>query len=76
MASAGDTTAWGLELNGGTLITKSLWAAPWSGQSRLIFNGTLIKANADNPNFITLQANGNNDPPVIDAGGEVRYQWP
>ena len=41
---SGDTTAWGLELNGGTLITKSLWAAPWPGQSRMIFNGTLVKA--------------------------------
>ncbi len=66
---SGDTTAWGLELNGGTLITRSLWAAPWSGQSRLIFNGTQIKANADNPNFITLQPNGHNDPPVIYSGG-------
>lgn len=51
------------------MITKSLWAAPWSGQSRLIFNGTQIIANAANPNFITLQPNGYNDPPIIDAGG-------
>jgi autotransporter-associated beta strand protein len=69
----GNTTAWGLELNGGTLITKSLWAAPWTSAARMIFNGTLIKASADssaeNPSFITLQSNGNNDPPVIDAGG-------
>jgi len=65
----GDTTAWGLELNGGTLITKSLWAAPWYGSSRLAFNGTLIKANADNPNFIVTQVNGYNDPPTISAGG-------
>ena len=71
---SGDTTAWGLELNGGTLITKSLWAAPFGGgQARLTFNGTLIKANADsnveNPNFITLQANGSTDSPSIEAGG-------
>ena len=66
----GNTTAWGLELNGGTLITKSLWAAPWSWQSPPhLQRHNAHQSQPDNPSFITLQRQRHNDPPTIGAGG-------
>ena len=52
----GGTTAWGLNLNGGTLTTKGIDYGPhsYSGTTNLNFNGTLVKANQDNANFITV----------------------
>jgi len=68
----GGTTAWGLNLNGGTLTTKGINYGPhsFSGTTNLNFNGTLVKANQDNTNFITV--NGGLDSgfnPNIQAGG-------
>ncbi len=66
----GGTTAWGLNLNGGTLTTKGIDYGPhaFSGTTNLNFNGTLVKANQDNANFITV--NGGLDfAPVVQSGG-------
>jgi fibronectin-binding autotransporter adhesin len=51
----GGSTAWGLNLNGGTLTTRSIDYGPHSfnGTTNLNFNGTLIKANATVASFIT-----------------------
>lgn len=67
------TTAWGLNLNGGTLTTKNLSYSPhsFSGTTNLNFNGTLIKANQDNTNFIVVGPGGLDAGfnPNIQAGG-------
>ena len=68
----GGTTAWGLNLNGGTLTTRGIDYGPhsFSGTTNLNFNGTLVKANQDNANFITVSGgldSGFN--PNIQAGG-------
>jgi autotransporter-associated beta strand protein len=67
------TTAWGLNLNGGTLTTKNLSYSPhsFSGTTNLNFNGTLIKANQDNSNFIVVGPGGLDAGfnPDIQAGG-------
>lgn len=68
----GGSTAWGLNLNGGTLTTRSIEYGPHSfnGTTNLNFNGTLVKANQDIANFIT--ANGGIDSgfnPSIQSGG-------
>ncbi|MCB1133881.1 MAG: hypothetical protein KDN05_22370, partial [Verrucomicrobiae bacterium] len=51
----GNSTAWGLNLNGGTLTTPGIDFGPHTfvGSTNLNFNGTLVKAAADNPDFIT-----------------------
>jgi autotransporter-associated beta strand protein len=66
----GGTTAWGLNLNGGTLTTKGIDYGPHShfGTVNLNFNGTLVKANQDNANFITATG-GLDFNPEIKAGG-------
>ncbi len=66
----GGTTAWGLNLNGGTLTTKGIDYGPHSyfGRANLNFNGTLVKANQDNANFITVNS-GLDFSPEIKAGG-------
>ena len=67
------TTAWGLNLNGGTLTTKNLSYSPhsFSGTTNLNFNGTLIKANQDIANFIVVGSGGLDAGfnPNIQAGG-------
>lgn len=67
------TTAWGLNLNGGTLTTSNLSYAPHSfnGTTNLNFNGTLIKANQNNSNFIVVGSGGLDSGfnPSIQAGG-------
>lgn len=67
------TTAWGLNLNGGTLTTSNLSYAPHSfnGTTNLNFNGTLIKANQNNSNFIVVGPGGIDSGfnPSIQAGG-------
>ncbi len=66
----GGTQAWGLNLNGGTLTTKGIDYGPHShfGTVNLNFNGTLVKANQDNANFITASG-GLDFNPEIKAGG-------
>ena len=71
--SAG-TTAWGLNLNGGTLTTKGLDYGPhtYFGTANLNFNGTLVKANRNNADFITVNGGLAADGPLspeIQAGG-------
>lgn len=71
---AAGTTAWGLNLNGGTLTTKGLDYGPHSyfGTTNLNFNGTLVKANRNNANFITVNGGLAPDGPLapeIQAGG-------
>lgn len=67
------TTAWGLNLNGGTLTTSNLSYSPhiYNGTTNLNFNGTLIKANQNNANFIALGSGGLDSGfnPDIQAGG-------
>ena len=70
----GGTTAWGLNLNGGTLTTKGIDPTDphsYSGTTNLNFNGTLVKANQDNANFITVGPGGLDAGfnPNIKAGG-------
>jgi autotransporter-associated beta strand protein len=70
--SADGCTAWGLNLNGGTLTTKGLDYAPhtYGASTNLNFNGTLVKANQTNADFITVSGgldSGFN--PEIQAGG-------
>ncbi len=52
----GGTIAWGLNLNGGTLTTSGIDYGPHSyiGSTNLNFNGTLVKANQNNSDFITV----------------------
>jgi autotransporter-associated beta strand protein len=66
----GGTQAWGLNLNGGTLTTKGIDFGPqnYFGTVNLNFNGTLVKANQDNANFITVTG-GLDFNPEIKAGG-------
>ena len=55
----GNAEAWSLNLNGGTLVTKSLRASDREsdGTARLTFNGTIVKPTQDNDNFVTVGAN-------------------
>jgi autotransporter-associated beta strand protein len=67
----GGTTAWGLNLNGGTLTTRGINYGPHSwgtGSVNLNFNGTLVRANQDNADFITTTG-GTDFAPLIQAGG-------
>ena len=68
----GNSTAWGLNLNGGTLTTPSIDYGPhaFNGTTNLNFNGTLVKASANNANFITV-TNGYDFAPIIQAGGAL-----
>lgn len=67
----GGSTAWGLNLNGGTLTTSGItygrhaWAG---GDVNLNFNGTLIRANQDNATFIA-ETSGPDGSPNVQAGG-------
>jgi autotransporter-associated beta strand protein len=66
----GNSTAWGLNLNGGTLTTTGIDYGPhaFNGTTNLNFNGTLVKASANNANFVTVTA-GYDFVPVIQSGG-------
>jgi autotransporter-associated beta strand protein len=66
----GNSTAWGLNLNGGTLTTPGIDYGPHTYliSSNLNFNGTLVKASADNANFITATG-GYDFLPTIQSGG-------
>lgn len=68
----GNSTAWGLNLNGGTLTTPGIDYGPHSfnGGTNLNFNGTLVKASADNANFITATG-GYDFLPSIQSGGAL-----
>jgi len=67
------TTAWGLNLNGGTLITSGIQYSPhtFNGSTNLNFNGSLIRANQNNASFITYGVGGNDNAstPNIQSGG-------
>jgi autotransporter-associated beta strand protein len=67
---SGGSTAWGINLDGGTLTTKGIDYGPhsYSGTTNIKFNGTLIKANQDNASFITAST-GLDFAPDIQAGG-------
>ena len=69
-----NTTAWGMHLNGGTLTTMGINYGPhtYIGSTNLYFNGTTVKANQDNPQFITVAGGLMPDGPSgpdIQAGG-------
>jgi autotransporter-associated beta strand protein len=68
----GNSTAWGLNLNGGTLTTPGIDYGPHTYliSSNLNFNGTLVKASADNANFITATG-GYDFAPTIQSGGAL-----
>ncbi|MCB1131771.1 MAG: autotransporter-associated beta strand repeat-containing protein, partial [Verrucomicrobiae bacterium] len=67
-----NTTAWGLNLDGGTLTTRGIEYGPhdFVGSSRLNFNGTLVKANANNLSFLSYSG-GDYAAPQILAGGAL-----
>ena len=53
----GNCSAWTLNLNGGTLVTKFIQASDRENSgspSRLTFNGTVIKPTQDTNNFVTV----------------------
>ena len=51
-----------IELNGGTLITPSIWGNKYAGGvTRTIFNGTQIVASSDNGDFLKISADFNGD---------------
>jgi autotransporter-associated beta strand protein len=67
----GGATAWGIHLNGGTLTAKGIDYGPHAYNSSLtglFFNGTLIRANQDNPAFLS-HSGGDFSAPVVQAGG-------
>lgn len=68
----GNSTAWGLNLNGGTLTTTGIDFGPHTfvGSTNLNFNGTLVKAAMDNPDFITTTG-GDELAPAIQTGGAL-----
>ncbi|MEI7899847.1 MAG: autotransporter-associated beta strand repeat-containing protein, partial [bacterium] len=59
----GNTGAWSLNLNGGTLVTKSIQASEFvggaMGTARLTFNGTIVKPTQDNDIFVTVSMDYN-----------------
>ncbi len=66
-----NTTAWGVNLNGGILTTKGINYGPHAyntSLTRLFFNGTLIRANQDNPAFLSFTG-ADYSPPVVQSGG-------
>ncbi|MFM2297009.1 MAG: hypothetical protein RL117_716 [Verrucomicrobiota bacterium] len=66
----GNSTAWGLNLNGGTLTTPSINFGPhaFNGTTNLNFNGTLVRASANNADFVTTTG-GYDFTPIIQNGG-------
>ena len=74
----GGTTAWGLNLNGGTLTTKGIDYGPHTylgNTANLRFNGTLVKANQNNASFITvsggLDGAGPTAPEIQSGGAKI-----
>lgn len=70
----GNAEAWSLNLNGGTLVTKSIQASDreGGGDARLTFNGTTVKPTQANSNFVTVGANnGSTSSALIGNGGAV-----
>ena len=66
-----NTTAWGVRLNGGTLTTKGINYGPHAFRTSLtglFFNSTLVRANQDNPAFLSFTG-GDYSPPVVQSGG-------
>lgn len=72
---SGETTeAWILNLNGGTLVTKSIWASDREagGIARLTFNGTVVKPTQDTNSFATVgRNNANTYSALVGNGGAV-----
>jgi autotransporter-associated beta strand protein len=67
----GNTTAWGVRLNGGTLTTKGIDYGPHAylgSLTGLFFNGTLVRANQENPAFLSYSG-GDFSAPVVQSGG-------
>ena len=67
----GNATAWGIHLNGGTLTTKGINYGPhayFTSLTGLFFNGTLVRANQDNPAFLSYSGD-DFTAPVVQAGG-------
>ena len=70
----GNTEAWGLRLNGGTLNTPSIQASDREdGAGALLrFNGTRVVATASNASFVTVGANyANTNSAFVDGGGAI-----
>jgi autotransporter-associated beta strand protein len=63
----GNTSAWGINLNGGTLTTKGINASDYSTLGAYLhFNGTTVRASESNPAFVTLS---NGTKAYIGTGG-------
>lgn len=69
----GNSTAWGLNLDGGTLTTTGIDYGPhgFMGATNLNFNGTLVKAAADNANFITVTGGYDFAPSILGGGARI-----
>ena len=66
---AGNTTAWGVNLNGGTLTTSGIRASDFNYLGAYLhFNGTTVRANQANPAFVTLF---NGSRAYIGPGGAI-----
>jgi autotransporter-associated beta strand protein len=67
---SGNATAWGIELSGGMLTTRGINYGPHThvGSTNLILNGTLVRANQDNPAFLSYTG-ADFTAPVIQSGG-------
>jgi autotransporter-associated beta strand protein len=66
---AGNTTAWGVNLNGGTLTTSGIRASDLNYLGAYLhFNGTTVRANQANPAFVTLF---NGSRAYIGPGGAI-----
>jgi len=66
-----NTTAWGIRLNGGTLTTRGINYGPHAylgSLAGLFFNGTLVRANRNNPAFLS-HSGGDYSAPVVQGGG-------
>jgi autotransporter-associated beta strand protein len=67
----GATTAWGLNLNGGTLVTSGIDFGPQSFAGSVVnlnFNSGLVVASQNNSDFLTVTG-GLDFAPAIQAGG-------
>lgn len=67
---------WILNLNGGTLVTKSILASDCTryGGGQIIFNGTVVKPTQDTDNFLTVMGNvsdGFSSSALVGNGGAV-----
>ena len=70
----GAAEAWFLNLNGGTLIAKSVQASDRESNppARLTFNGTVVKPMQDTNSFVTVGANsGGTSSALVGNGGAV-----